>query len=98
MAREMVVVIFNSSIESEMMEALRTGGVTCFTKVPGIQGYGEHSDPRLDSHVWPGTNTMLMICLEPEIKEGVLGAIRAMKEKHLEEGVRAFVLPVLETI
>ena len=98
MAREMIMVIFNSSIEDEMVEALREGGMECFTKFPGVHGRGQYSEPRLDSHVWPGTNTMLMICCEPETKRSILDAVRRMKERHLKEGVHAFVVPVSETI
>ena len=54
MADEMVLVIFSSSIESEMMDALQSAGVECYTKLVGVQGVGTCSAPRLDSHVWPG--------------------------------------------
>ena len=98
MQKEMIMVIFNSSIEEEMMESLKAAGMECFTKLPGVQGAGQYSEPRLDSHVWPGTNTLMMICAEPELKPRVLEAVRKMKEAHQEEGVWAFVIPVNETI
>ena len=98
MQKQMIMVIFNSSIEEEMMAALKEAGMECFTKLPGVQGRGQYSEPRLDSHVWPGTNTLMMICAEPENKAAFLGAIRKMKQIHQAEGVRAFVIPVSETI
>ena len=66
----------------------------CYTKLPGVQGEGKCSEPRLDSHVWPGTNTMYLIVVEPSEREPILEAVRRMKEIHREEGVSAFVLPV----
>jgi hypothetical protein len=98
MGTEMIMVVFNSSIEEEIVEALQSAGMTCFTKVPGVQGTGTCSDPRLDSHVWPGTNTMLMIITDSARRESILDAIRRMKEIHREEGVSAFVLPITAAI
>lgn len=98
MAKEMIVIIVNSSIEEEVMESLKAAGMECFTKIPGVHGAGEYSEPRLDSHVWPGTNTMLLIAAEPAARGPLLEAVREMKERHRKEGVRAFVIPVHETI
>lgn len=98
MADEMVMVIFNSSIEDEMMEALQGAGMTCYTKLVDVQGVGTCSEPRLDSHVWPGTNTMFLICVDSAGRDDVLQAVSRMRDVHKEEGVKAFVLPVTETI
>jgi nitrogen regulatory protein PII len=98
MQKEIVMVIFNSSIEEEMLGALKEAGMECFTKLPGVHGTGQYSEPRLDSHVWPGTNTLMMVCAEPETRARILQAVRQMKEIHQEEGVRAFVIPVTDTI
>ena len=98
MAEEMVVVIFNSSIEDEMMEALREAGMTCYTKLVNVQGVGTCSEPRLDSHVWPGTNTMFLICVDSDGKDGVLQAVSHMRDIHKEEGVKAFVLPITSSL
>ena len=98
MATEIVLVVFNSSIEDEMMAALSRAGMTCYTKIPAVQGVGTCSEPRLDSHVWPGTNTLFLIAADSATSEAVLAAVRKMKELHREEGVSAFVLPVATTI
>lgn len=98
MQHEMVLVIFNSSIEDEMLEALRGAGMTCYTKIPGVQGAGACSEPRLDCHVWPGTNTMYLIAIEPEKKDAVCDAIRRIQDQHREEGVKAFIFPITTCI
>ena len=94
MTTEMVFVVFNASIEEEVLEALREAGVDCFTKIPGVHGAGSCSEPRLDSHVWPGTNTAYLIAVEPDKRERVLEAVRKVKEVHRDEGVSAFVFPL----
>jgi nitrogen regulatory protein PII len=98
MSTEMILVVFNASIEDEVKEALEEAGMDCYTKLPGLQGRGSCSEPRLDSHVWPGTNTMYLIVAEPAERERLLQAVRRMKEIHREEGVSAFVLPVEGTV
>ena len=98
MEQELIMVVFNSSIENEVMEALNEAGMTCYTRLPDIQGVGKESEPRLDSHVWPGTNTLLMVCATRETRDHILGAVRKLKERHAEEGVKAIVLPVIDSI
>lgn len=98
MEQELIMVVFNSSIEDEVMSALDAAGMTCYTRLPDIQGVGKESSPRLDSHVWPGTNTMLMICASRETRDSILGAVRRIKETHAEEGVKAIVLPVIDSV
>jgi len=98
MEQELIMVVFNSSIENEVMEALNEAGMTCYTRLPDVQGVGRESEPRLDSHVWPGTNTMLMICAPHETREALRGAITRLKQRHAEEGVKAIVLPVIDSI
>ncbi len=98
MAQELIVLIFNSSIEEEMSEALQEAGMRYFTRIPNVHGVGEVSEPRLDSHVWPGTNTMYLICADSPVKDAILKAIANIKEVHREEGVKAFVLPATSCI
>ncbi len=98
MATEMILVVFNASIEDEILEVLREAGMDCYTKLPGVQGEGSCSEPRLDSHVWPGTNTMYLIVAEPAERDRILDAVRRMKDIHRDEGVSAFVLPVTGSV
>ncbi len=98
MEQELIMLVFNSSIENEVMEALKEAGMTCYTRFPDIQGVGKESEPRLDSHVWPGTNTMLMIATAREIRDGILDAVRMLKERHAEEGIKAIILPIIDSI
>lgn len=98
MATEMVFVVFNASIEDEMLEVLREAGMTCYTKIPGVHGAGSCSEPRLGSHVWPGTNTIYLVVVESGDRGRLLDAVRKIKEIHREEGVSAFVLPTTDVV
>lgn len=95
---EMLLVVYNASIDDEMLEALKRAGMKCYTKFINLRGAGECSEPRLNTQVWPGTNSMLLVCIEPAQKEGLLAAVRHMKDLHREEGVKAFFLPVTASV
>jgi hypothetical protein len=94
----MILVVFNASIEEEILETLKEAGMDCYTKLPGVQGAGECSEPRLDSHIWPGTNTMYLVVVDSGERDRILEGVRKMKEVHRDEGVSAFVIPVTEAV
>jgi hypothetical protein len=98
MEMEMLLVVYNAWIDDEMLEALKQAGMKYYTRFTNLHGEGESSEPRLDTQVWPGTNSMLLVCVEPAGKETLLEAVRRMKNIHREEGVRAFVLPVTASV
>jgi hypothetical protein len=95
---EMLMVVYNTSIDEEVLEALKKAGMKCYTKFVNLRGAGECSEPRLNTQVWPGTNSMLLVFCELQAREGLLQAVRVLKERHREEGVRAFVVPVTECL
>jgi hypothetical protein len=41
---------------------------------------------------------MLMIYVDGSKKAPLLGAVRVLEERHRKEGVRAFIIPVNDTI
>jgi hypothetical protein len=95
---QMVLVIYNNSIDDEVMEALGRAGMRCYTKFTNLRGVGDSSEPRLSTQVWPGTNSMLLVATDAQGREPILAAVRALKEIHREEGIRAFVLPLAEGV
>jgi hypothetical protein len=94
----MVLVIYNTSIDDEVLEALRRAGMRCYTQFANLRGAGDCSEPRLNTQVWPGTNSMLLVATDDAGLVPILAAVRALKEIHREEGVRAFVLPLAESV
>jgi nitrogen regulatory protein PII len=98
MDQEIILVVFNASIEEEVMEALHGAGLKCYTKFVNVQGAGTCSEPRLDSHIWPGTNIMLLVTVKTEQTPAILQAVRSMKDVHREEGVSAFVIPISDRV
>jgi nitrogen regulatory protein PII len=95
---KMVFVVFNVAIEDCVMESLQTLGISNYTKFPRIQGVGAHSDPHLDSHIWPGFNVGLFITIEDSKVEELLSLVRNLKERFARLGLAAYVLNVEEAI
>ena len=95
---KMVLFIYNASIEEEVRECMKECGAEKFTRIQGLHGRGEHSDPHMGTHIWPSTNSMIMIVCEDERGKQLLEKIRQLKEKFLESGIKAFLLPVEESV
>jgi len=93
-----LLVIYNSAIESMVIECMKECGLESYTKFPRIHGAGKSAGPRFDTHVWPGLNNALFIVAPEENIPEMLDKIRALKERHLKEGVKAFVLPVEDSV
>ncbi len=93
-----VFIIFAPAIEDQVMCQVEGLGVTKYTKFPYLHGVGGHSEPHLDSQVWPGSNSGLFIVTDERTKDRLLAEVKKLKEKHSEEGIKAFVMPVEEQI
>ncbi len=95
---KMLLIIYNVAIGDEVMEFLKKEGISSYTCWEPVTGKGKASGPHLDSHIWPASNSVLMIAAEDEKKDQVIAGIKKFKNKFIKEGVKAFVLPVDEIV
>lgn len=95
---KMMIVIYNTALESAVMKCIDTCGITCYTKVPRVYGRGETGGPRMGTHVWPGENSMLWIVTGEEKIRALMEHARKLKMKHQGKGVKVFILPVEEKL
>ena len=95
---KMVVVVYNSVIEQDLMNLLEKLGITSYTKWIGVQGKGNMSEPHLGTEIWPGTNSVLALALQDEQKKSIVEEIRSLRSKLGKEGLKAFVLPLEEMV
>lgn len=90
------MISYNEAIDTEVMEALGRCAIKNYTKIPGTFGRGETSGIHLGNDIWPGRNNILYVaCEEKQAKEIIL-AIRELRKKLGQEGVKAFVLALEE--
>ncbi|MFH0886679.1 MAG: PG0541 family transporter-associated protein [bacterium] len=74
-----VFIIFNPAIEYEVMEILEKLKVEQYTSFPYLHGIGGHSEPKLDTHVWPGSNMGIFIATDEDSTLAILKEISALK-------------------
>ena len=96
--KKAILIIYAPAIECEVQGAMDKNNIPHFTKLPYLHGVGGHSEPHLDSQVWPGSNMGMFIIDEaPKIKS-LLEDVKRIKMEFLEDGIKAFVVPVEEII
>ncbi len=93
---KMILISYNVAIDEEVMEALKEVGISGYTKLPKVLGDGKTSGPRLDSHIWPGANSLLALAVEDDEKDQILAQVMKLRQKLGKEGIKAFVLPLEE--
>jgi hypothetical protein len=83
-------IIANNSVEEDIVQAL-TGAVDGlkFSKINNVHGIGR-SFPKMGSNIWPEENFILVIYCGDREAESVVSAVRAVKKKFPEEGIKFF--------
>ncbi|MFA5097028.1 MAG: PG0541 family transporter-associated protein [Candidatus Margulisiibacteriota bacterium] len=93
-----LLIIFAPAIECEVMGCLEKAQVKKYTRLPYLQGVGGHSEPRLDTQVWPGSNSALLVVSENASCDKLANLLKPLKQQELEEGLKVFAFPVEEII
>lgn len=88
---KMVMISYNSAIESEVTEVLEKSGIENYTKWIRVQGRGNASGPHFGSEVWPGENSVIFSATEDEKLENLLRYIKELRTRLRKEGIKAFV-------
>ena len=88
---KMVMISYNSAINSEVMEVLERRAVGSYTKWIQVQGKGETSGSHFGSEVWPGENSVLMIAIDDNEKDKLIEGIKELRQRLGKEGIKAFV-------
>lgn len=99
----MLLIVFRSSLESDVLALLRDLHVRAFTNLPEVRGAGE-AGIAFDSFPWPGSNSMILIALDERDAERVIAALRALRDRlaGAQRGasipLRAFAVPCVQAI
>lgn len=92
---KMLLIVFNISIEDEVMEIINKKGALCFTRWPRIIGRGVSTGPKMDDEVWPGANSALMVVLPETEALALMDDIQELRDEiGSHEGVKAFLMNV----
>jgi len=95
---KLAIIIYGAPIDPDVTEAVEAIGLHSYTKLPEVLGRGQRSGPHLDTHVWPGTNSVIMVALADERVPDLIDALRPLKERLLHEGLKLYLLPTEEVL
>ncbi len=90
--------IYNSALSRNVEEILERVGTKGWTLIPTVYGRGSSSTPRLGTHVWPGENKIVLVLENDEKVKMLFESFSELKKRFLKEGVKAFILDVLDVI
>ncbi len=92
---KLVLIIFNITLEEDLMELLKRLEVSCLTQWPRLHGKGKSTAPRFESAVWPGANSGVMVVTDEAQAKSLMKEIQVMRETTgKREGIKAFLLNV----
>lgn len=95
---KMILVVYNEAIDEEVLSSLEPAGMESFTKWQRVLGKGRQSEPHLNTSVWPGVNNVCMAVTDDKNVPGILNKIKELRLRLGKEGIKAFVLPVEESV
>lgn len=93
---KLVLLVFNAAIEDQILARLEEVGVQSYTLVPKVLGKGSRSEPRMDTHIWPGYHRLCLIALSEDEWTQTRPVLESLSRDQADEGFRAFVLPLEE--
>ncbi len=95
---KMVILNYYVGTDVEVKEMLTKLGVCTYTRIPEVEGRISCSDPRENSHVWPGSNSTLLVVLEDSQVDALLEEVKALNASAREEGMDVYVLDVAKRV
>ena len=95
---KLAIIIYGTPIDPEVTEAVEALGLDSYTKWREVLGKGRASGPHLDTHVWPGTNTVIMIALADDRVAALVDALKLIKERLSHEGLKLYLLAAEEAL
>ncbi len=88
---KMVMISYNSAINSQVMEILLRCGVEGHTRWTQVQGRGKSSGSHFGSEIWPGENSVLFCAVDENKAADLLKCIKELRMKFKTAGIKAFV-------
>ena len=94
-----IFIVYNQAYHELILRILDKQNLRGYTSWEQAQGRGTTSgEPHIGSHAWPTMNSaMLVVVLSSKVRD-LLSALHALDEATPDQGLRAFVWSVEETI
>jgi nitrogen regulatory protein PII len=94
-----VFIIYNQALGEIVMKMLDYLDIKGFTMWEDVKGRGTHTgEPHLGTHTWPAMNSAVLAVVENEQVPPLTNAVEKLNEKAEQQGIRAFVWAVEQTV
>ncbi len=87
---------YDVTYDEEVMETLNSCCAAGFTKWDRVHGKGPNSDPKMDTSVWPGYNSAVVVAADGDTETAVREALRSVSRRLHGAGIKIYELPVAE--
>lgn len=90
----LLTVIYDSGIDESVMALVAEAGLPGWTKIDGVHGYGG-TGYRLDTPIWPGLNTVLLLALTEAQAVDLARQLRELQSAYRRKpGITLLLQPV----
>lgn len=94
-----IFIIFNQAYYETILHIMDRQGIKGFTFVETVSGRGSRNgEPHLGTHAWPTLNSSILTVVEEDKVARFLKLLNRLDKQAEDQGLRAFVLPVEQTI
>ncbi len=98
MNKIMLFAIYNNIMEEEIAGVLKQNNVEGFSLIENIKGKGVSSGYHMGNAVFPDLNEGIIVVDSEEKIAKLKQDFASLKKKYPSEGMKIFILPVIETI
>jgi hypothetical protein len=95
---KMFFVVYAEASDESITAAFKKAGYKSYTKMHGVTGEGQESEPKLDTHFWPGRNNTLLLGVPDDEIGHLVELVRKLKIEQPRAGLRAFTFPLEECV
>jgi hypothetical protein len=95
---KMFFVVYAEASDESITAAFKKAGYKSYTKMHGATGEGQESEPKLDTHFWPGRNNTLLLGVPDDEIGRLVELVRKLKTEQPRAGLRAFTFPLEECV
>ncbi|MGC1454554.1 MAG: PG0541 family transporter-associated protein [Nitrospirota bacterium] len=93
---KMFVIVYSSSCDDSVMEAITRGGIKAYTKWGRVLGKGTETRPKLTFS--QGDNDVLSIVVDDKDAKKLKEIVVNLRKENPIAGIRCFIMPVEEMI
>ena len=95
---KMFMVIYAEATDETISNAFKESGIKAYTKMHGATGEGRETEPKLNTHFWPGRNNALFLAVPDEEIQRLCDLVKTLKVDQPRAGIRAFTFPLEECV